>query len=89
MHRSRSIRASLIAILGVLFLFAAFEPALAHCGGDDGDGANCMCLCTQALDAPDVVPMTVLPEAILETVCPMAAGFHSLTFSPPSPPPRA
>lgn len=89
MHRSRSIRASLIAVLGVLFLFAAFEPVMAHCGGDDADGACCMCLCTQALDTPDPASKTDLPKLILEAARLEVTSFQSLTFPPPSPPPWA
>ena len=90
MFKSRSIRMVQAAVLGALFAFAVVEPAIAHCNeNDDADGAGCYCLCTQALDAPDVAPKMDSPQLILEVACQTATEFESLTFPPPSPPPWA
>jgi hypothetical protein len=90
MLRSRSIRTLLAAILGCLFVFAAWEPVMAHCDADDdADGACCYCLCTQALDAPDSSPVIQSPELSAVAIRPQSPGFCSLTFCPPTPPPQA
>ena len=77
------------AFLGALFLFAAFEPVVAHCTDDDDDGALCYCLCTQALDAPETAPTVNSPTLTVAMPAMEPDHFVSLSFRPPTPPPRA
>ncbi|MCX6909370.1 MAG: hypothetical protein NTY01_15195 [Verrucomicrobia bacterium] len=83
------IRVLMASVLGALFAFAAFEPVVAHCTDDDDDGAMCYCLCTQALDAPEAVPTVGSPILTVAALSPEPDGFISLSFRPPTPPPRA
>lgn len=83
------IRLLMTAFLGTLFVFAAFEPVVAHCTDDDDDGALCYCLCTQALDAPESVSAISSPVISVAALSPEPDGFVSLSFRPPTPPPRA
>ncbi len=89
MLRSPTVKALLMALLGVLFVMAAMEPVVSPCTDDDDDGAMCYCLCTQALETPDTTPVVQSPVVSLVAARPSLSGFHSLTFRPPTPPPQA
>ncbi len=90
MRFSSTIRTILSAALNALLLSALFESASCLCSDNDVcGGPSVLCLCTQALETPDAVgtasqPAPVPPMPVIEQ-----DRFVSLTFSPPTPPPRA
>jgi hypothetical protein len=90
MVRNTAIRALMNAFLGGLLLFAFFESATCLCSDDDDCCGPCMlCLCTHAIETCDAVSPAALPDAALALLPAELNLFLSLTFRPPTPPPRA
>lgn len=76
--------------VGALLLFSLFESATCLCSdADDCCGPCMLCLCTQAIESPDATRAAASPDVAPVIVPAVPASFVSLTFRPPTPPPRA
>lgn len=90
MRFSSTIRIILSAALSTLLLSALFESATCLCSDDADCCGPCMlCLCTQALETPDAVGAVNQPVSVPVMPVIEQDQFVSLTFRPPTPPPRA
>ena len=90
MYRNNPIRALMTVFLSGLLMFSLFESATCLCSDDDDCCGPCMlCLCTQALETPDPAVPATLPNTVVASLPAKLNLFVSLSFRPPTPPPRA
>lgn len=90
MVASRLLRIIMAAVCGGLLLSAFFESATCLCSDDADCCGPCMlCLCTQALETPDVVRTLSRPATAHLMLAIRQDRYDSLTFCPPTPPPLA